>query len=124
MDPNLKLLFEDLLKQVHEEIKEVWEEIKRRFTVHFDFVNQRFTRIVVEEKARDECVAALEMAAAAFDNSFATWKPEVEASLGSIKLELAKLNTNFDRDAKGASASKLGVLHRVNVRASSGWIGD
>jgi hypothetical protein len=106
MDPNLKLLFEDLLKQVHEEIKEVWEEIKRRFTVHFDSVNQRFTRIVVEEKARDECVAVLEMAAAAFDNSFATWKPEVEASLGSIKLELAKLNLRSRR--QGCECVQIG----------------
>jgi hypothetical protein len=64
----------------------------------------------VEEKARDEQVTAMETVVAAFDNSFATWKPEVEASLGSIKLVLPKLKTYFDQDAKGAGASKLGVL--------------
>jgi hypothetical protein len=39
MDPNLKLLFEDLLKQVREEIKEVQEEIKSGFTVHLNSVD-------------------------------------------------------------------------------------
>jgi hypothetical protein len=63
----------------------------------------------VEEKACNECVAALETAVASFDNSFATWKPEVDASLNSAKLELYKLNTYFDRDAKGANTSKSGM---------------
>jgi hypothetical protein len=110
MDANMKLLIEDMLKQVRDEIKEVREEIESEFTVHFDSIDQRFTKLSVDEKARDERIATLEAAAAAFDNSFATWKPKVDASLGSVKLELSKLNTYFDRDAKGASTSKSSML--------------
>jgi hypothetical protein len=71
MDLNMKLLIEDLLKQVYneikeirEEIKEIREEIKRGFAMHFDSIDQRFTRLSVDEKAHDERIAASEMATA------------------------------------------------------------
>jgi hypothetical protein len=96
MDLNMKLLIEDLLKQVYNEIKEIREEIKRGFTTHFDSIDQHFIRLSVDEKAHDQRIAAPEMAAAAFDHSFATWKPEVDAPLDSVKLELSKFNIYID----------------------------
>jgi hypothetical protein len=45
---------------------------------------------------REACAVTLESAAADFDRSFIEWKLEVDASLVSVKLELAKLNTFFD----------------------------
>jgi hypothetical protein len=45
-----------------------------------------------------------------FDKAFGEWKPEVNSSLTSIKLELSKLNTFFDRGAKATSTPKPSVL--------------
>jgi hypothetical protein len=41
-----------------------------------------------------------------FDNTFSTWKPEVEASINSVRLELSKLNKYFDCEAKESSTNK------------------
>jgi hypothetical protein len=67
----------------------------------------------------------LEVATAVFDKSFSEWKPAVEYSLSSIKLELTKLNS-FIRDAKHQTASKAGVLQieSVSERAPSGSNAD
>jgi hypothetical protein len=60
----------------------------------------------VDEKKHDDRVAELEATKVSLDQSFAVWKPEVEASISSIKLELSKLKSYFDCDAKDSSASK------------------
>jgi hypothetical protein len=51
----------------------------------------------------------LESAAADTDKVLTTWKPEVEASLSTIKLELSKFNS-FTREGKTLDTSSLGVL--------------
>jgi hypothetical protein len=77
------------------------------------------------KQIRDERVAGLEVATAVFDKSFSEWKPAVEYSLSSIKLELTKLNS-FVRDAKHQTASKAGVLQieSASERAPSGSNAD
>jgi hypothetical protein len=108
MEPNMKLLIEDLMKRVQEEIKE-------GFINHTVAINKWFTEFQEEEQKRDECVAALETAAAAFHNTSSTWKPEVESSINSVCLELAKLNTFFDHEVKELNANKPGILKLRSV---------
>jgi hypothetical protein len=45
-----------------------------------------------------------------FNKSFDAWKPEVDLSLSSVKLELSNLNSFFDHDAKLVNFVKPGVL--------------
>jgi hypothetical protein len=47
---------------------------------------------------------------AAFDKSFAAWKSEVDESLASVKLELTKLNSFFDREARQSLANYLSSI--------------
>jgi hypothetical protein len=64
----------------------------------------------VTDQVCNEHITKLESAAAVFDKSSETWKPQVDESLASVKLELTKLNSFFDRDAKQSANSKPGVL--------------
>jgi hypothetical protein len=102
-DPNVKSLIEDLVKKICEEFRE-------GFTVHEVIINSRLDDFSVADKRREEHVATLEEAAAAFDKLFGSWKPEVEASLTTVKLELSKLNSFFARDASSTSQPSPGVL--------------
>jgi hypothetical protein len=103
MEPNVKLLMEEMLKQVREEIQVMRAEMKEGFAIHESFINNRVAEFTVAEKQREERVAVLETAAA----DLSTWKPEIESS---IKLELSKLNSFFARDAKNPSTTQAGVL--------------
>jgi hypothetical protein len=58
----------------------------------------------------------LEKATATLD-SFTAWKLEVGSSFSSVKLELVKLNSFFDWDAKAASAAQPGVLANGSATA-------
>jgi hypothetical protein len=80
------------------------------FTPHMGFVDKRFTDMAFDEAQRDTWVAAMETAAASLDSSFTSWKPQVEESLHSVRLELSKLNSFFNREAKESSTTKPGVL--------------
>jgi hypothetical protein len=48
---------------------------------------------------------------APFNSSFTEWKPQVDDSIHFVKLELSKLNSYFNCDAKESSNTKLGVLN-------------
>jgi hypothetical protein len=60
----------------------------------------------------------LESVATEFDKSFGAWKPEVDSSLSSVKLELSKLNSFFDHNAKSGNCTKPRVLPLESVTAS------
>jgi hypothetical protein len=60
-------------------------------------------------------VTTLESTAANFNVSFTEWKPQVKDSVHSVKLELSKLNSYFNRDAKEASNMKLSILQVKSV---------
>jgi hypothetical protein len=102
MEPNTKLLIDELAK--------IREEIKEGFTSHEFAIANCFTEFSVAEQLRDARISNIESAAAEFDKTFGQWKPEVDVSLSTVKLELSKLNTFFNREAKQTSASKPGVL--------------
>jgi hypothetical protein len=99
VDPNVKLAIKEFACQIREEIKD-------GFTV----VNTRMSKIEVAGRQRDVRVTALETTMATVDKSLIDWKQEVEASITSFKLELVKLDTFFDSDAKASSNPKPGVL--------------
>jgi hypothetical protein len=52
----------------------------------------------------------LEDAVVNFDKSFTTWKPEVEASLSTVKLELSKFNSFFTHEGKMLDTSSPGIV--------------
>jgi hypothetical protein len=93
MEPNTKMLNEELMKQIH-------EEIKYGLAAHTDLVNKHFTELEIVEQMRDDHVATLESIASAPNKLLSDWKSNVESSISTVKLELAKLNTYFNCDAK------------------------
>jgi hypothetical protein len=102
MEPNTKLLIDKLTK--------IREEIKEGFTNHEITITNCFAKFSVVEQQRNTRISNNESTAAEFDKTFGQWKPEVNASLSTIKLELTMLNTFFDREVKNTSASKPRVL--------------
>jgi hypothetical protein len=66
-----------------------------------EVTTQRLAELAAADLERAGRVAGLEEVAAAFS----AWKPEVEASLTSVKLEVSKLNS-FARDAKNPEATQ------------------
>jgi hypothetical protein len=112
MEPNTKLLMEELMKQVQDKISE-------GFAAHMEATTQRFAVMAVADLERDDWVAGLEEAAAAFS----AWKPEVEASLSSVKLEVLKLNSFFACDSKNPEAPQTSILstRSASKLASTGF---
>jgi hypothetical protein len=97
MEPNLKLLIKDLMKQVR-------DEIVINFVTHSEAINKCISELVVADQVHDEWVMGLETTLAAFDKLFMAWKLEMDESLTSIKLKLAKLSSFFDHDMKQSPA--------------------
>jgi hypothetical protein len=112
MDPNVKLLIEEMAKQLRVEIKE-------GFAVHEASFIKRLDEVVVAEHLRDARLANLEEAAASSDKALTEWRPEVDASIASVKLELSKLNSFFTREAKASSGSKQGILTNGSAPANT-----
>jgi hypothetical protein len=110
MEPNLKILLEDLMQQVRDDIKKSQEELLNCFGSYTNIIDTRISEFAMMEQMRGDRVAALELATATFNSSFDEWKPQVNDLIHSVKLELSKLNTYFNRDAKESSTSKAGVL--------------
>jgi hypothetical protein len=73
-------------------------------------VNNRFSEMALADQQHEACVITLESVAAKFDKSFPAWTPEVDSSPTLVKLEVSKLNSFFDSDAKVTSTPKSGVL--------------
>jgi hypothetical protein len=105
-------LIEGLVKQIHEEIG---FEIRDALATHETNTNTRFFELVLTDQHHDERLSTLEAAA----TSFGDWKPEVESSLTLVRLELLKLNTFLDRDAKATCTPKPGVLPIESMPRSS-----
>jgi hypothetical protein len=116
MDPNVKLMIKELVTKVCEEIREC-------FTVHEVITNSHLNEFTLVDQRREERVFSLESATAEFDRAFTIWKPDVESLLTSIKLELTKLNTYFNRDVKMTSSPKPGALPIISVTVNSSTSG-
>jgi hypothetical protein len=115
MEPNMKILIENLMKQVRDEIKQSWDDITAGFATHVNTVDKRFTELSTDMKKRDDHISVLETVAASLDISIAEWKPQVEESFHSVCLELSKVNSYFNRDAKESTITKSRVLSIESV---------
>jgi hypothetical protein len=62
VEPNLKMLLEDVLKRVHDDIQHSHDEILARFDAHTVIVDRRISEFAVEEQKRDDHVSNLESA--------------------------------------------------------------
>jgi hypothetical protein len=92
-------------------IKRSHEEIMAHFYSHTGFVDRCISEFMADEQKRDDRVSALESVTATFNTLFDERKPQVEDSIHSVKLELTKLNTYFNRDAMDSSNMKSGVFN-------------
>jgi hypothetical protein len=110
MEPNLKLLLKDLMKQVYDEIKHSHEEIMAHFDSYSDHIDKCISDFTAEGKQRDNRVTTLESTAVTFNTSFTEWNPEIKDFINSVKLEVTKLNSYFNHDAKESSAHKPGII--------------
>jgi hypothetical protein len=102
MDLNIKMLVDEMQK--------LWEEMCADFAVLEASVNKRLDDFTLVDQKRKEYVAVLEYMALLFIKAFTSWKPEVDTSLNSVKLEFTKLNSYFDRDMRFTSNPKSCVL--------------
>jgi hypothetical protein len=81
-------------------------EVKGRLATY----NSCLDKMGAADQQRDVRVETLESTAQSLDKTLTTWKPKVESSLSAVKLELSKLNTFFDRDARSTTNPKSSVL--------------
>jgi hypothetical protein len=63
-------------------------------------VTKRLDEVVADEHLHDARITNLEETATVLDKSFAKWRPVVDSSISTVKLELSKLNSFFDHDAR------------------------
>jgi hypothetical protein len=96
MDPNMKLVLNELMK--------LRTEMKDRFVSQEAAFTKRLNEVTAEDRIRDARVTNLEESSAVIDKSFPEWRPELHSSITTIKLELSKRNTFFDRDARTTSS--------------------
>jgi hypothetical protein len=87
MDPSIKLVLDEMAK-LHTDIKEGFMVLEAAFSKHLEEVT----------------------VAATFTNNLIEWRPEVESSITTVKLELSKLNKLFDCDAKPTLSTQSGIL--------------
>jgi hypothetical protein len=122
MEPNTKLMFEELMK----EIQSMYSEMREGFTAHDTTFVVRNAELTRSEMQHEAGVTGLESEAAEFDKSFSVWKLEVDSLLSSVKCELAKLNAYFDSDAKAPGASAQGILPAslASGRSPTGFTAD
>jgi transcriptional regulator CtsR len=66
----MKMLIEELMKQVRDKIKQSCEEIVVNFVVHSKAIQKRVSELEVADQVQDDRVSGLESVAAVFDKSF------------------------------------------------------
>jgi hypothetical protein len=111
MDPNIKLVIEEIAK-IRVEIKEGFDAQEASFT-------KRLDEALTAYQLHDTRVANLEDTVVTFDKSFSEWRLEVDSSISVVKLELSKLNTYFVREAKAVGVATQGVPTNVPTPSSS-----
>jgi hypothetical protein len=96
MNPDTKLLLEEMHKEFAEQKKEICKEF-------MDHDSKWESRISTVEKQKDDRIDALESAAAAFES----WKPTIESSVQVVKTEVQKLSRHWDRAVKDKADAGL-----------------
>lgn len=88
MDPSSKLLL---------------DEIEKKFTALDLKWEQRFTEF---NRTKEERLLALEHSSA----ELCTWRPKVEGALDDVKLELRKMNKQWDQAMRDMASTEPGLL--------------
>jgi hypothetical protein len=112
MDLNVKLPVEEVAKQLLAEIKE-------GFVTHETAFTKLMEEVTITERLRGACLVNLKEATASSDKALAAWRPEVDASITSVKLEFSKLNTFFAREAKAPTGTQQGLLATVSAHVTT-----
>jgi hypothetical protein len=102
MDPNIKLVLDELVK--------LRTEMKEGFAGQEAAFSKRIDEVMAEGRIHDARLTNLEESTAAVDRTLTEWRPMVDSSITTVELELSKLNNFFDRDARAPGSSSLGVL--------------
>jgi hypothetical protein len=92
MDPNIKLVLDELVN-LRTEMKEGFVSQEAAFT-------KCINEVTAEDHIQDARVTNLEESVAVLDKTFAKWRPVVDSSITTVKLELLKLNSFFDPDTR------------------------
>jgi hypothetical protein len=92
MDPNIKLVLDELVN-LRTEMKEGFVSQEAAFT-------KCINEVTAEDHIQDARVTNLEESVAVLDKTFAKWRPVVDSSITTIKLELLKLNSFFNPDTR------------------------
>jgi hypothetical protein len=115
MDPNVKLLVEGVAKQL-------WVDIKEGFMIHEAAFTKRLVKVTIAECLCDACHVNLEEVATSIDKALTEWRPEVDASISSVKLKLSKLNSFFARESP--TGSQQGILTTRSAPVTSSAAAD
>jgi hypothetical protein len=111
MDPNIKLVLKDMAK--------LCVEIKEGFIGQEAAFSKRLDEVVVTDQHYDTRVDSLEEVVTTFTMTLAEWRPEVDSSITTIKLELSKLNKFFDHNAKAPPHPVWRPIARVSGRVNT-----
>lgn len=88
------------------------EKLETRFTAHDDQWERKFPDLSI---AQDACLSVLESAAASFDD----WRPGIEGTVDSVRLEVGKLSKHWERSVMHRGAPILGTSFTAAGRPSA-----
>jgi hypothetical protein len=87
MEPNMKLLIEELMKEVCGEIQSLQKEMKDGFSkIARTWGCRQQPDLATVAEQHKERVVVLESVATEFDKTLLAWKLEVKSSLSSVRL--------------------------------------
>jgi hypothetical protein len=98
------------MKEVRGELQSMRKEMKDGFTAQESTFNTCIAELSTVAQQHEERVVQLEDVVANFDKSFTTWKPEEDASLSIVQLELSQFNSFFTHEGKMLDTSSPGIV--------------
>lgn len=96
MDPNIKLVLDEMSKRFGDEIKHQFDDLDTKLDKRFGDMDER--------------VQALESSLETATSAFETWKPYVDSAVEDLKLEILKLNKHLDRALRERASTDPGLL--------------
>jgi hypothetical protein len=96
MDPNTTFLLDEIQKSVADELTKRFEESDAKWEKRF----------LEAENLRGERIEKLESSAQALEE----WRPQVEAKVDYVKLEIGKLSRHWERSVRDGASTDLGIF--------------
>jgi hypothetical protein len=104
MDPNTTFLLNEIQKRVADELTKRFEESDAKW-------EKRFLKA---ENLHGECIEKLESFAQALEE----WRPQVEAKVDYVKLEIGKLSRHWERSVRDGASTDLGIFPNPNSKSA------